>query len=161
MDCKRLSKYFTFFLVVNLMVACTNNTVFSKFNKIDKDGWSTNTQIPFEFEITDVTSKYDIELAVRHDKNYEYSNLWVKVTNEDGKLLDSDQPTQFKLADKTGQWLGKCSNTYCTQNVTLKEQFTFPDTGKYHLSILQHMRVDNLNHIKGVGLVVTKSAIIE
>ena len=151
--------YLLLVLFIVMATSCDTNTIYSKFQKVDKDGWTVKESLPFEFEIKDTEQPYDIEVAVRHDKNYEYSNLWVKVVNDDGKIFEDEKPTQLKLADKTGQWLGKCSNTYCTQKVLLKENFSFPDTGEYALSVRQHMRVDELEHVKAVGVVVMKSGV--
>jgi gliding motility-associated lipoprotein GldH len=60
------------------------------------------------------------------------------------------------LAESDGRWLGNSAGNLYGQTVLLRENFTFPDTGKYVFSVGQSMRENPLRGINDVGIKIIK-----
>jgi len=58
------------------------------------------------------------------------------------------------LAKSDGKWIGKSSGSLYNQQSIIHQDYVFPDTGLYTISIEQNMRDNPLQEITDIGLTV-------
>ena len=155
---RKWSNWYVFLIGVIALSGCSGDVSFTSTVKIDESGWNANDTVTISPQIDDVSTTYDVTLWVRHDKEYDYSNLWLKLISDPLLTADSTFLQEIQLADKAGRWLGVCSQSMCTKRVLLKEGLQFDQSESFKLDILQYMREDELSSISDIGLEITPSA---
>ncbi len=139
-------------LVMALLSSCGNSTIYDQQVAIPEAGWYKNEAVRFDVLIADTLVPYDFDLTLRHTTDYRYSNLYVFMTTRfpDGKI--SRDTIECALADLSGKWLGKGWGKEKDDQINLRTQLVFPQSGAYQFYIQQAMRTDTLKEISMVGL---------
>jgi gliding motility-associated lipoprotein GldH len=114
--------------------------------------WSKNDTLVFNFDIKNAKSKKNINFVVRNNDNYPFNNLYLFIKLEQGKKLISIDTLNYRLADKTGKWLGSGMGSVKEIYFQYKKDFTFPKDTSYRLSVIQGMRKDTLAGIEDFGV---------
>jgi len=78
----------------------------AQFKTLPDEGWQKTMPIKFTPEYADSSLTYDVELALRHDNNYQYSNLSVVVDMIDSVKNVNRSNIDFQLSDGYGNWQG-------------------------------------------------------
>lgn len=135
--------------------SCLTSDSFQKQIAIDKAAWSRAQQPEFEFEINDTSANYEPQLLIRHDDNYPFSNIWVRIFIQlptDSVITDSFQ-AEIPLADPEGNWLGAAQSVNWTHRVRVssKKFDDFKKRGRYKVRVAQIMREDPLQGVLNVG----------
>lgn len=142
-----------------LFSSCRNDIVYSQFSPVSypdgtitsSDKWHMDSAMRYDYTITDAESNYRMLIYVRHTERYPYQNMWLFV----GDSLHQDT-IEFYLADDRGQWLGDKHHGFIEMPVLLEENYHFPDTGSYYMTIRQGMRDSVLRGITDIGLEIQK-----
>ena len=94
-------------ILINVsLLSCNRNLVFSEFQSLPMRGWEADSVLVYAPQIVDTTSKYELQIIIRHTDKYPYQNLWLFVdVKKDSTILRRDTIESF-LADDRGQWLG-------------------------------------------------------
>ncbi len=151
-----MKKYLAVFLVSCLSTACSNEAYFEENKPINKRSWEYS-QIPaFEVHIDDKNAKYDVFINLRHSNKYDYSNIYLLLHTNGKGLPDTAYRHEIKLAELDGKWVGKSSGSLYQIQQLAKQDFSFPDTGKYLFRIEQNMRVNPLLDVSDVGIKIMK-----
>lgn len=147
----------TFHLLIILLAgtvfsACSPGTLVKESQDVQDGVWTYADSLLFQVVIEDTSRLYDISLLVKHDKSYAYQNLYVKVHTRfpSGKILSPS--VSLEVADKSGQWLGKCSGRACRVEIPIQQNAYFEEKGAYTFTLEQYMRVDSLPGIRSIGL---------
>ena len=123
---------------------------YSDFTPLPADGWLYGDTIVFTPEITDSIADGELSVAVCHDSDYPYSNLWLEVSFPAGAGSIHRDTIEMQLADPYGHWLGKGLGT------GHQMQRTLPGRIRLHrgtrVSVRHIMRLDTLRHIRQVGI---------
>ena len=146
---------YSFFIVLGL-TSCDSPALFDQNISIPDRSWTYDQKPTFPIQIEDKNAKYNIYINVRHSKAYDYSNLYVLLAEKGSKLKDTAYRKEIQLAELDGRWLGKSAGSVYQMEYLAKENFSFPDTGKYTFTIEQNMRVNPLKDIVDIGLKVVK-----
>ncbi|MGO1243139.1 MAG: gliding motility lipoprotein GldH [Sphingobacterium sp.] len=135
------------------LFACCTSDIFYLVNKpIDKRAW-TYAQIPtFDIPIKDKNRPFDIWVNIRHTGEYNYSNLSILVHQKGPNNLDTTYKHELSLAHRDGRWNGRSAGNLYENQILLKENYIFPDTGIYSIGIEQNMRENPLRDITDVGI---------
>lgn len=138
-------------LVALMPVGCVGEGDFSRFADMDSDsGWAYVDTIGFEVSRRDSLSCGDLNVAVRHNNEYPYANLWLEVSYIDGRKRHCDT-VNLRLADVYGRWLGKgFGATHQAQIVVAGE--IRPTVGS-KICVRHIMRTDTLRGIDAVGVI--------
>lgn len=142
------------FILLALVVisqACTSDHVFQEFESIPKSSWKYTDTINFYPEIKDIHKKYDIYIAVRYDKSYEFSNMWLKVYGLGEQDFERIDVPLFK---KDGSPYGKGLLSNYTVQAGYLKAYTFKKSGKNKVQFVQNMRKNPINGILDIGLIV-------
>ncbi len=135
-----------------LLVSCGSQTLYDQQVELPKQGWFMNEAVKFDVDIVDTLVPYDFNLTLRHSTDYRYSNLYVFMTTRfpNGKI--SRDTIECLLADAAGRWTGGGWGKIRDEEVNLRTQLHFPQSGQYQFFIQQAMRTDTLKEISHVGL---------
>lgn len=139
-----------------LLTACDQGNFYEENKVIKNRSWSYDDQQKFSVHISDARPQYDLYINVRHTPNYAFSNLFVLLHQQGPSLKDTAYRYEVKLAELDGKWLGKSAGSMFSQQLMVKENFTFPDTGQYNFAIEQNMRENPLREISDIGLKIVK-----
>jgi gliding motility-associated lipoprotein GldH len=63
--------------VLSICTSCDSDRVFDKYTSVEKNSWLQDVPINFDFKIVDTTSRNNLYLNIRNNKDYLYSNLFV------------------------------------------------------------------------------------
>jgi gliding motility-associated lipoprotein GldH len=105
----------------------------------------------FDYTITDTQPAYRMLVYVRHTERYPYQNMWLFI----GDSLHRDT-IEFYLADDRGQWLGDKHHGFIEMPVLIEENYHFPDTGRYEMTIQHGMRDTLLRGVTDIGFEILK-----
>ena len=64
-----------FVLIFFLIESCSNSNLI-KVHEFSS-GWKNSEVVSFDFEIVDTLKKHDFKIFLRHNKNYEFSNIFI------------------------------------------------------------------------------------
>lgn len=130
-----------------LLTACGGGPVASDSGHVDSTGWSSRDTVSLNFEVTHPEHRHDLQLGLRHDEDYPYSNLYlfVRLTYPNGKTLTDT--LACPLAAEDGRWFGQGSG-WIDHRIGYKRGVAFPLPGTYTLDIVHAMRRDPL---PGIG----------
>lgn len=135
--------------VLSICTYCDSDRVFDKYTSLEKNSWLQDVPINFDFKIVDTTSRNNLYLNIRNNKDYLYSNLFVithLIFPNGKKIVDT---LQYEMADKNGKFLGTGISEIKHSRLFLKQNSIFPLSGKYKMLIWQAMRKNgSVNGIK-------------
>lgn len=138
--------------------SCSKDTVYNEFQSVRNKMWDKQDEYYFNFEIQDNSVPYDVLLQLRNNDTYPYQNIWIftdeRQTSGNGNIV-KDTIEQI-LADDFGKWKGN-GITLFQSKIILRQQYHFPDTGKYTIGIRHGMRNNQLRGIEDIGLFIEKS----
>lgn len=131
--------------------ACSpGHNTYSEFRNLPQDGWAYNDTIMFIPSITDSVAQGDLSIALRHNNNYHYSNLWVEINYPLNDSTIKSDTINITLADIYGKWHGKGIGPSFQIEKMVSENLNI-NKGDY-FSVRHIMRVDTLLDIEQIGL---------
>ena len=148
-------------LFVSVLCSCNDNGVFESNQSIEEKGWTYDNSVVFEAEILDTTALYNLYVNIRHTKDYEYSNLWMKILTTIPGEEPMVTPVNLPIANAEGKWFGSGLASVLSVKLIIQEKAILSKVGKYRFELIQNMRVDPVEEILDVGLIIEKSEIIE
>lgn len=151
----------TFYLIIAfcifLLSSCDNKRYFEEYTEIPGQEWNRNNILKYNVKITDTKMPLNIFLNIRNSGKYNYSNIYVFLkTKSPGNIVRIDT-VQCVIADDNGRWLGKGIGDLWDNQILLRKNVVFPDTGNYVFEIEQAMRDEVLDHISDVGIRIEKA----
>jgi gliding motility-associated lipoprotein GldH len=140
-----------------LTTSCDQDVAYAESKSVDKSGWLAGDTLTLSPSIIDADANYDVYLWVRHSKEYDYRNIWLKVISEPMLTNDSTFMLDIPVADKTGRWLGHCSQSLCTVRVLLQKNYRFQEASAFRVDVLQYMREETLQDVRDVGIEIVQA----
>ncbi|TMU54993.1 gliding motility lipoprotein GldH [Flagellimonas algicola] len=147
-----------------VLVSCNSNLVFSDFEPMSNGKWQMDQLVNFEFSELDSVQGHNMFIIIRNDNTYPFSNLFLITELEFPNGQTQKDTLEYKMAEPSGEWLGKGLGSIKENKLWFKENIVFPDSGVYKLSVAHAMRkngeVDGLFILEGitdVGLEIEKS----
>ena len=144
---------FKIYILFSLVIfSCDSNVEFLKYNSINRV-WHKDSLQEFSFELNE-TNEYNTFVNLRINEEYKFSNIFLITTLKDSLNILSKDTLQFKLADKSGKFVGKKRINLVDNKLLHKKQLKLEGNKKYFLSIEHAMRVINkvggLENLQGV-----------
>ena len=136
--------------------SCSNHIVFCEFQSVPDKAWNKQTAFLFHFDVKDDSVPYDIYMQLRNNASYPYQNIWILFEVQQSTENAVKDTIEYKLADDTGRWTGNGITLYQNQ-FSLRENYHFPDTGQYTISLSHGMYDNRLKGIEDIGLLVEKA----
>lgn len=135
------------FLVTLLLVSCDKSQIYDEYKTID-NGWHQKDVIKFEFNQGKSKQPVNLFLNIRDNDDYEFSNLYLIVKLEQPKGKIQVDTLEYEMAHPDGTLMGNGWSDVKENKLWYKENYIFPETGKYKVSIEQAVRQNG--KIKGV-----------
>lgn len=93
--------------VMSCLNACSfKQDTMAQFKALPSEGWSKDMPIRFTPEYADSTLTYDLQLTIRHNNSYQFSNLSLAVDMVDSVKVIHRKDVDFVLSDSYGNWQG-------------------------------------------------------
>ncbi|MBQ9074057.1 MAG: gliding motility lipoprotein GldH [Muribaculaceae bacterium] len=151
-------------LVITIIILCLGACVpghndYSDFKNVSVDGWAYNDTICFVPEIGDSVATGVLSIALRHNNNYIYSNIWLEASFNINDSVIKRDTINIELADIYGRWHGKGIGT----SFQLELPINAPHIIEPHQPIIiRHiMRVDTLQGIEQIGIIFQENEYAE
>tara|TARA_X000001036_G_scaffold88817_1_gene81088 strand:- start:1259 stop:1732 length:474 start_codon:yes stop_codon:yes gene_type:complete len=144
---------FKIFIILSLLISsCESNVEFINYTSLNGI-WHKDSLQEFSFELNK-TNEYNTFVNLRINEEYKFSNIFLITTLKDSLNILSKDTLQFKLADKSGKFIGKKIINIVDNKLVHKKQLRLEGNKKYFLSIEHAMRVINkvggLENLEGV-----------
>jgi len=134
------------------LISCKQEVFYQSELGINSEGWSHEDSYDFNLTALDTTTVYEMQLLVRHNQEYRYENLYLMVETVFPRQEPRQERINISLADKKGQWVGKCRSKDCRVMVYMLDGFRFPELGEYTFIFNQHTREENLGGVQSLEL---------
>ncbi len=150
--------FLIFFALLLLVTSCTSIDIYEKTIIFSKADWANAQKPEFTFTISDTTASYSLFFVVRHHEEYDFNNIWFKISIK----LPEDSVQTFQLekilsTNKNG-WLATGFNSIYEHRIPIiLPNLKIQQSGNYKVVIEQIMREDPLHNILSVGLRVEKN----
>ena len=132
---------------------------YSEFKDIPIDGWKYDDTLIFTPQLNDSVAIGVLEIALRHNNDYLYSNLWLEVsycTAIDSMIAVVDT-LNIELADIYGKWHGSGSGMLYQLSDSIATECSLKSG--VPIKVRHIMRDDNLTGIEQVGITFTPNFI--
>ncbi len=153
---------FSFFFTLLFLAGCDSNRVFENYKEFDDRTWKVNDPAVFEFQIKDVSKKYNLYYNVRNSLEYPYARIFVQysLTDSLGTELTRKLASNFLFDQKTGRPLGRSGlgDVLDNQFLLLSNQ-SFTTEGTYRFRLDQFNRQDTLRGVLAIGLRVETASL--
>ena len=143
------------------IVSCLSGCSFGQdstahFKTLPEDGWNKAMSITFTPEYPDSSQHFDIALAVRHNNDYQYSNLSLVVDLIDSVKNIARNKIDFELSDGFGNWKGSGFGAIYQSSVVVAQGVSPAQVGS--VVVWQAMNnCDVVKNITDIGIIVTPS----
>lgn len=146
------------FLVLSsvILVSCDPALVYEKNKTVDAAGWKSTDPVLIDFEVTDSISPVTLYVNIRHNINYEKSNLYLFVETLYPNNFKTTDTLEFILAEPDGKWIGSGLGKIKSLQIPIAHGVRFPMKGAYQMRFEQAMRADELAGIEDIGLRIEK-----
>ncbi|MFD1293107.1 gliding motility lipoprotein GldH [Lutibacter holmesii] len=158
-----MHKYFQFLIGALLLVSCDSGLIYDQYQSIEDNQWASENNIEFIVSNTDTISAKNVFIAIRNNKDYNYSSIFLIAKIEFPKGLRVIDTLEYEMADSQGKWLGTGFTDVKENKLFYKENVVFTEKGDYKFNIQHATRGINdingsapLNGIIDVGLSIEK-----
>ncbi|SDQ15673.1 gliding motility lipoprotein GldH [Flagellimonas zhangzhouensis] len=145
------------------LASCNDLLIYSEYEPITDGKWEIDNPVHFEFSGLDSTATYNMFINVRNDDSFQFSNLFLITELEYPEGNTIKDTLEYKMAEPTGEWLGKGTGGVKENKLWFKENIDFKDSGVYKVNVSHAMRkngeVEGLHILEGitdVGLEIEK-----
>lgn len=143
-------KVFVLFVSLSMLMSCAPGAnEYGDFQEISPNGWAYNDTLTFHPSMTDSIATGSLMIALRHDNEYIYSNLWVEVSYEQQGRMVADS-MNLELADAYGHWFGQGFGARYQLSDTVVPKIRLRNGST--IKIRHIMRDDTLKGIEQVGI---------
>ena len=139
-------RFKTLLITSFFVFSCESNIEYIQYNSIENQ-WDKDSIQNFVFELAD-TKKYNTYINLRINKDYPFSNIFLITTLMDSLSVLSKDTLNFKIADKSGKFLGKKRVNIIENSLIHKEKIELEKNKKYSVSVEHAMRV--INKVSGL-----------
>ncbi len=144
---KRIFLFPLLFATCLLLLSCgAPNTEYRDINHLE---WFKQDTLMFVVPSDRIVNQ-SATLYIRHNNDYSFQNIWLKVSCVDQDSVPEFSRIEFQLAEPNGRWIGKKSGAMYNLSTKLSGLDCPSDTCT--IQIIQNMRVDPLPGIQSVGL---------
>lgn len=139
-------------LLLSFLSSCDNTRIYEENTEITASIWGMDRAYEFEALISDTLVVSNVNINIRNDENYAYSNLFLFITTTapDGNWIKDT--LEVSIADKRGKWTGRGFGGVYFRSAAFKPNVRFPYKGVYRFRIEQAMRDEQLMGIRDIGV---------
>ncbi len=146
------------FAAILLMMSCDEQRIAEQWVDIPADGWHKDSLCTFSTTLSDTLHFVDLQVGVRNNNTYAYSNLWLFISIISPSNQIHVDTVEVPLATPSGKWYGKGFGNMYTLTIPYRNNVRFVEEGDFTFTIQQGMRSDDdlLRGISSVGFRIQK-----
>ena len=149
-------RFFAIATLILCLSSCGGESLYEG-SQIVSNPWLPNSYIDFDWEVSDTTTAYDMELKVAHEEAFGYENLYTKLITVFPDGTTTSDVVSLNLRLPNGESYGNCSSTSCKVPFLLQDNIYFKQLGSHKLRIAQYSRIDSLSGVKELTLHIVKT----
>ena len=138
--------------VTLLLASCGPDVVFDQSYDVPEAHWTYADTLDFELEVTDTLAIFDLFLNLSHAVDFPNQNLYVQLYTQFPNQERMQKLVSLELADKAGDWYGRCGSEWCELSIPIQEDAFFNLPGAYRITLEQFSRTDTLAGIRRLGI---------
>lgn len=136
--------------------ACDRSVFYSELRHLKHDNWKVADTLFYNFSSTDTLASYDVFFEVRNTTDYNMQNVFFFITAYYPGNTYSRDTAECVLAATDGKWLGKGMGKHRDSRFLFRKGVRFRKPGNYTIAVNQAMRMNNLEGISDVGIIIKK-----
>ena len=143
------------FLLIALcftITSCGPNYILDTEYSLDNESWNYDNPLIFETEIADTSLIYNIYLDLEHSPEFSMQNLYVQIRTAFPNGNKNSELVSLELANKAGQWFGRCNEKSCKLRIPLQEGAYFNALGKHQFTLEQYTRKAALPAVQSIAM---------
>jgi len=140
-----------------LLFGCRQHTLLDQTKQFDGHNWNRFDFVEMEFEITNITALYDLQLMLVNHKHYPFDYISLNVTLYFPDETMRSRDIEIRLQDKNLVWLGAVNKEWVTTRYSYIKSLKFAKPGKVRIRIENKMSRLNLEGVRSLGVLVTKA----
>ncbi len=155
---KSISPLF-FVLIFLFIVSCTHSNLQKPYEF--SNGWKNGEVVKFDFKVSDSKTNQDLFLILRHNKNYQFSNIFLITEFQFEKDSIKTDTLEYRLSANSGKWLGEQKLSIVEHKLPFKMNLELQKDSLYTLQIRNSMRlnneispIQNLENVLDLGLLM-------
>lgn len=143
------------FISILGVLGCSSEKVYAPFPTKDlSKGWSYSDSLVFSgMKREDAKENQKLKLRISVSDTFEFENIYLKANLSGVQDADNSKVFSVQLADKFGNWMGKCNGSTCTIDYELEEVISLSYQEEIEISISQWTRDSILKGISELQLV--------
>lgn len=138
-----------------LISSCNLGIDRMEYTSLPSEGWDRDHSMIYSINAPDTTQTYQWYLVLRNNQDYSFSNLHLISTLEEPNGTIMVDTLSYQMAFPDGNWMGKSSGSLVENKLWYREDFTFPQSGTYTLTLRQAMRqvgeIQPIKLLKGIS----------
>lgn len=152
-------KIFLLIFVFGLEISCSFDGQIFRYEFVD--GWKNSEIVELNFLNTEESQNKDLFFVLRHDKSYEFSNIFLISNlklNGQKKIIDT---IEYTLSQPNGKWNGETKISTVEHILKYKKNVVLFKDSLNTLTVRNSMRrnneispIENLENILDIGLLV-------
>ena len=141
-------------LSIFTIMGCTSPAIVEDYVAVDPDGWNRDEPAVIRFDLSEQGVPVNMGIYVRNNAMYPFRNLYLftELTAPNGKV--ARDTVNCILANSRGEWIGSGMGSLKTSLHKYQLRADLPENGEYELRIFQGMRVEELQGVEDVGLLI-------
>ncbi|MEM8528670.1 MAG: gliding motility lipoprotein GldH [Bacteroidota bacterium] len=149
-------KNFWILALAIICFSCNGNYIYEEKVEVPKAIWQNENPIAYEFDVEDIKSKYNLYLDVTHSDQFASQNFYTMIHTTYPSDRKVDSQISIELANKLGQWYGKCKGGKCELRVVLQQETLFKEQGQHQIVFEQYTREAALKGVEAMAFSVEK-----
>lgn len=129
-----------------------DSSYYQKSYSFEKNIWTYDDPVSFEFEISDTSQVYDMVLTVDHKDHFPYQNLYLNTSTTFPSDTTITQNLSLEMANAAGFWFSDCTGPNCQIAIPIQSKVHFREIGNYIVSFEQYTRTDSLSGLRSIKL---------
>jgi gliding motility-associated lipoprotein GldH len=125
---------------------------FTAYQSFDSGCWQIDDTLSCSYRNEEAGKQLSAEIQLVFMPDYGYRNLYLKWWVEGPSGILADTLLNEIFVDEFGAWQPARKGALYPYTFKAKPGVHFPDTGLYHIRLLQYMRDDTLCGIRSVGM---------
>lgn len=152
----KIARLSLFFGLLILTLSCDRQAWFEQYISMPDARWHTDSAAVFTFQAPDTLNGYDLEVLLRSNEQYPYSNLFLFIEwrGESKTVVDT---VEHLMALPEGKWTGKGYGALKENEIRYRMNYRFDRDEKVNLIIRHGMRDLHLNGIEDIGFRISLS----
>ncbi len=141
-------------LCLTLLMACQDNLYYALYQDMPKHQWDSNDSLCFSIPPTEQDLDVAVTLGVRTTTSFQYKDIVVRAELLDGDSVISTTPMTLMLYNNKDE--SSSQGVFVTENYSKPQSLHMRANHNYTLRVAHLMRLNPLEEVQSVGIIVER-----